>query len=149
MLFRSVGEELRGQHEVVLNDGKSYVTLVASLDGEESARFRIWDAETGKAYRVAKTLAMELGESYGGAEALVKLDGLVPRVGVRILSYTRSPFGLEFKGEAGREYVVEATDDLKEWKLVRTLTGVGSAIKFTDTRKALFEKQYYRVRVVE
>jgi len=45
--------------------------------------------------------------------------------------------------------VVEATDDLKEWKPVRTIEGIGSAVKFTDTRKALFERQYYRVRAVE
>ena len=79
----------------------------------------------------------------------MKLDGVVPGVGVRILSYTRSPFGLEFESESGRSYVVEATGDLREWKPVQTLTGVGSAIKFTDTRKALFEKQYYRVKALE
>ena len=70
-------------------------------------------------------------------------------MGVRILSYTRSPFGIEFESESGREYVVESTGDLKEWKPVQTLTGVGSAIKFTDTRQALFEKQYYRVKALE
>jgi len=29
---------------------------------------------------------------------------------------------------------------------VETLQGTGSAVQFTDTRKALFEKQYYRVK---
>jgi hypothetical protein len=79
----------------------------------------------------------------------VNLDGAVPRVGVRILSYTQSPFVFEFEGEMGRNYVVEATGDLKEWKLLKTLTGVGSDIKFTDTRKSIFEKQYYRVKALE
>ena len=144
-----VGNELRGQHEVVLNNGRSYVTLNVNLEEAEGVTYRIWDGESGKEYGVSKRMTLEMGQEYGRAEALVKLDGVVPGAGVRILSYTRSPFRLEFKGEAGREYVVEATDDLKEWKLVRTLTGVGSAIEFTDTRKALFEKQYYRVRVVE
>jgi hypothetical protein len=45
--------------------------------------------------------------------------------------------------------VVEATGDLKEWKLLKTLSGVGSDIKFTDTRKSIFEKQYYRVKALE
>jgi hypothetical protein len=67
-------------------------------------------------------------------------------VGVRILSYTRSPFGIEFESESGREYVVESTGDLKEWKPVRALKGSGSTVQFTDTREALFEKQYYRVK---
>ena len=100
-------------------------------------------------YRVAKVMELGLGETYGRAEELVKLNAVMAGTGVRILSYTRSPFGLEFESEAGREYVVESTGDLKEWKPVQTLTGVGSAIKFTDTRKALFEKQYYRVKVEE
>ena len=144
-----VGEELRGQHEVVLANGRSYVTLNVNLAESEKVSYRIWDGESGREYGVAKTMTLEMGEAYGSAEALVKLDGTVPGVGVRILSYTRSPFGLEFESEAGREYVVEATGDLREWKPVQTLTGVGSAIKFTDTRKALFGKQYYRVRIQE
>jgi hypothetical protein len=94
-------------------------------------------------------MTLEMGEMYGTAEKLVNLDGAVPRVGVRILSYTQSPFVIEFKGEQGRNYVVEATGDLKEWKLLKTLSGVGSDIKFTDTRKSIFEKQYYRVKALE
>ena len=39
--------------------------------------------------------------------------------------------------------------DLKEWKLLKTLSGVGSDIKFTDIRKSIFEKQYYRVKALE
>jgi hypothetical protein len=111
--------------------------------------FRIWDAGNNTDYPVVKTMILEMGETYGTAEKLVNLDGAVPRVGVRILSYTQSPFVIEFKGEQGRNYVVEATGDLKEWKLLKTLSGVGSDIKFTDTRKSLFEKQYYRVKALE
>jgi hypothetical protein len=49
----------------------------------------------------------------------------------------------------GREYVVESTGDLKEWMPVRALQGSGSVIQFTETRKELFEKQYYRVKALE
>ncbi len=59
---------------------------------------------------------------------------------MRILSYTRSPFGLEFKGEAGLEYEVEATGEQREWGVIKTYNGNGSAVKFIDTRKALFER---------
>jgi hypothetical protein len=144
-----VGEELRAEQEVVLANGKSYATLNVNLTGKERVTFRIREAARGKVYRVAKVMELGLGETYGRAEELVKLNAVMAGTGVRILSYTRSPFGLEFESEAGREYVVESTGDLKEWKPVQTLTGVGSAIKFTDTRKALFEKQYYRVKVEE
>jgi hypothetical protein len=144
-----VGDELRGQQEVVLADANSYVALNANLTKAEKVSFRIWDSGNNKDYPVVKTMTLEMGEMYGTAEKLVNLDGAVPKVGVRILSYTQSPFVFEFKGEQGRNYVVEATGDLKEWKLLKTLSGVGSDIKFTDTRKSIFEKQYYRVKALE
>jgi hypothetical protein len=144
-----VGDELRGQHGVVLADGVSYIAINVNLTKTEKVSFRIWDSGNNKDYPVVKTMTLEMGEMYGTAEKLVNLDGAVPRVGVRILSYTQSPFVIEFKGEQGRNYVVEATGDLKEWKLLKTLSGVGSDIKFTDTRKSIFEKQYYRVKALE
>jgi len=144
-----VGNELRGQQEVMLSDGKSYVTLVASLAGAERVSFRIWEAGSDREYAVTKTLTMAKGETHGTPTELLKLNGLVASVGVRILSYTRSPFGIEFESESGREYVVESTGDLKEWKPVRALEGSGSVIQFNETRKELFEKQYYRVKALE
>ena len=65
------------------------------------------------------------------------------------MSYTLSPFGFQFGSEAGKSYVVEATSDLREWNRVQTIQGTGSAVQFTDTRKALLERQYYRVKAVE
>ena len=141
-----MGEELRGEHEVVLANGRSYGTLNVNLTGKERVTFRIREAARGKVYRVAKVMQLELGETYGRAEELVKLNAVMAGSGVRILSYTHSPFGFEFGSEAGKSYVVEVTSDLREWKPVQTLTSKGSEIKFTDTRKALFEKQYYRVK---
>ena len=42
---------------------------------------------------------------------------------------------------------MEATDDLSKWNLVEEIKGAGSVVEFTDKRKAIFEKQYYRVRM--
>ena len=39
-----VGDELRGQHEVVLSDGRSYVAINVNLAEAEKVSFRIWDA---------------------------------------------------------------------------------------------------------
>jgi len=94
-------------------------------------------------------MELGLGERHGRAEELVKLNAVMAGSGVSILSYTHSPFGFEFGSEAGKSYVVEVTSDLRKWKPVQTLTSEGSEIKFTDTRKALFGKQYYRVRIQE
>ena len=144
-----VEEELRGQHEVVLANGRSYVTLNVNLAGAERVSYRIWDGKSGKEYGVSQQMQLEMGETYGSAEEVVKLDGVVPRVGVRILSYTRSPFGFEFESESGRSYVVEATGDLKEWKPVETYNGTGTLIRFEDERDQVFPQIYYRVKVAE
>ena len=48
-----------------------------------------------------------------------------------------------------KSYTVEATGNLLKWNRLETFQGTGSAVQFTDTREALFEKQYYRVRIQE
>jgi hypothetical protein len=141
-----VGEELRGEHEVVLANGRSYATLNVNLTGKERVTFRIREAASGKEYRVARVMELGLGERYGRAEELVKLNAVMAGSGVRILSYTRSPFGFKFGSEAGKSYTVEATGDLLKWNQVGTIQGTGLVVQFTDTREALFEKQYYRVK---
>ena len=81
-----------------------------------------------------------------GPEELVKLNAVMAGSGVSILSYTHSPFGFSFDTGNDKSYAVEATGDLLKWNQVETLQGTGSTVQFTDTRKALFEKQYYRVK---
>ena len=145
-----VGEELRGEHEVVLANGKSYGTLNVNLTGKERVTFRIREAASGKVYRVARVMELGLGETYGRAEELVKLNAVMPGSGVSILSYTHSPFGFSFDTGKDKRYAVEATGDLLKWKpAARRLQGTGSAVQFTDTREALFERQYYRVKTLE
>jgi hypothetical protein len=144
-----VGGELRAEQEVVLANGRSYATLNVNLNGRERVTFRIREAASGKEYRVAKVMELGLGETYGRAEELVKLNAVMAGSGVTILSYTRSPFGFEFGSEAGKSYVVEATSNLREWGVVKTYNGTGTLIRFEDERDQLFPQIYYRVKVVE
>ena len=146
-----VGDELRGQHEVVLADGVSYVALNVNLQEAEKVSFKIWDATSDKVYRVTKTMTLEMGETYGTAEAFVKLDGVVPGSDsrIRIVGYEREPFGFGFESQSDRRYVVEATGDLKEWGVVKSYNGTGDLIRFEDERDQVFPQIYYRVRVSE
>ena len=45
--------------------------------------------------------------------------------------------------------MVEATDDLKDWGVVKSYNGTGTMIRFEEERDQLFPQIYYRVRVVE
>jgi len=38
---------------------------------------------------------------------------------------------------------------LKQWGEIGEVQGTGSSVKFTDWREALFQKQYYRLKLVE
>jgi hypothetical protein len=146
-----VGDELRGQQEVVLDDGRSYVAINVNLVESERAIYRIWDATSDKEYGVTMTMTLEMGEMYGTASELVKLDGVVSGSGstIRIVGYEREPFGFGFESQGGLRYVVEATDDWKEWGTLKSYNGTGTMIRFEDERDQVFPQIYYRVRVVE
>ena len=111
-----------------------------NLDDAERVRYRIWDEESGKEYGATKTMTLEMGETYGTAAELVKLDGAASGSGsmIRILGYVREPFGFGFESQIGRHYVVEVTGDLKEWGVVKTYNGTGTMIRFQDERDQVF-----------
>jgi len=52
-----------------------------------------------------------------------------------------------FKTSLGEKYIIEASDNLKKWSTIQTINGTGQDAKFSDNRKAKFEKQYYRIKV--
>jgi len=95
---------------------------------------------------VARVMELGLGETYGRAEELVKLNAVMAGSGVSILSYTRSPFGFEFGSEAGKSYVVEVTSDLREWKSVQTLEGSAKSTRYTPNLQPQIPLRYYRVK---
>jgi hypothetical protein len=141
-----VGDELRGIQEVVLDDGKSYATLNVNLGESEKVRYRIWDGKSGKEYGVIKTMALEIGETYGTAEKLVKVDGVMDGSVVSILSYTRSPFGFEFGSEAGKSYVIEESSDLRDWKPMQTLQGSTKSTWYTPNLQPHVPLRYFRIK---
>ena len=147
MVAAFVGEELRGKREVVLSGGKSYGTLNVNLAEEETVGFRIWEENLGAKFEVTDSMSLEIGETYGTATALVQLDGAASSK-VEIISLSRAPFGFSFNTEEGTSYKVEASDDLRKWQQLRDVKGTGKLFKFLDFRKAIYEQQYYRVKIM-
>ena len=123
------------------------MTLNVNLERAEDVSFRIWEEEQRKEYNVTETMTLEMGETYGSAEELVRLDVVAPRVGVPILSFMRQPFGFEFKSELSGQYVVEVTSDLKEWKELKTIEGVKERTQFIPKNDTEDKSRYFRVRV--
>ena len=143
-----VGDELRGQQEVVLANGSSYVTLNVNLQEEEKVTLRLWEGESGKKYGVTNSMKLEVGATYGSVEKLVKLDWVVSSFGVRILSYTRSPFGFKFESELSRSYEVEESSDLFTWSVVEIIVGNGKTIEYNKI-SATENKKFYRLRALK
>jgi ankyrin repeat protein len=63
----------------------------------------------------------------------------------------RWPFGFSFNAKDGMTYVVEVTQDFKQWGELETIEGTGKQVKFIDPRQPLvqFKRNFYRVKVVE
>jgi hypothetical protein len=142
-----VGDELRGQHEVVLAGGRSYATLNVNLKDAERVRYQIWDAGSDREYGVTKTMTLEMGEMYGTAAEWVKLDGVVPPERPILRSVSITPFSFRFDTEPNRSYSIEGSSDLKAWEVLKQFKSTKRSHQFRDTRKALFQHQYYRVTV--
>ena len=131
----------------MLAGGRSYASLNVNLEDAEMARYRIWHAENEREYGVTKTMALEMGEMYGSAEAFVKLDGVVPPERPVLRSVSITPFSFRFDTEPNRSYSIEGSADLKAWEVMEQFKSTKRSHQFTDTRKALFQHQYYRVTV--
>jgi len=67
------------------------------------------------------------------------------------LTYNRGLFGFSFTAKDGMSYVIEVTQDFKQWGELETIKGTGKLVKFTDPRQPLlpFKRNFYRVKVVE
>lgn len=56
------------------------------------------------------------------------------------------PYQFRFNSKDDTEYKVEASEDLKQWIQIDNIKGNGKTISYSDKRKAIFSKQFYRVK---
>ena len=132
-------------HAAATNGKKETVELLIAADADVNAK-----AKDGKTpLDMANGAIADLLRKHGGKTG-EELKALMPRLEYGKDKLTINvPFDFKFIAKAGKGYTVEATGDLLKWYKVETIRGTGSEVKFTDTRKVLFEMQYYRVKVVE
>ena len=89
--------------------------------------------------------ATGFGETYGGLTVQI----LKKKLEINTFSKSATPFSLNFETQSDSTYKIEASHDLKKWSEIGEAQGTGSSVEFTDWREALFQKQYYRVKMVE
>jgi hypothetical protein len=92
--------------------------------------------------------ATGFGETFGGLPVII-----LKKLRINSFNNHAAPFNLSFvenrKSNSDSTYIIEASQDLKKWGEIGEVQGTGSSVKFTDWREALFQKQYYRVKLVE
>ena len=78
---------------------------------------------------------------------MVKLDGTTANKGFAISAFSHTPLSFEFNSKLGQQYVIEVSSDLNDWSKLKTVDGTGATVRVTDWREAIFNKQYYRIKV--
>jgi len=123
------------------------VELLVSNGADVNAKDEAGETPMDYAYESDCDLPPELDflRKYG-AKTSEELKALMPR-----LTYGRGLFDFSFTAKDGMTYVVEVTQDFKQWGELETIDGTGKQVKFTDPRqpKMPFKRNFYRVKVVE
>jgi len=125
--------------ELLIANGASVNAIIVSgrNQGKTPLDLAIWRKKNETA---------DLLREHGGrtAEELA----LMPR-----LEYDKDqwPFGFSFTAIDGKTYLVEVTQDFKQWGELETINGTGKQFKFIDPRQPLvpFKRNFYRVKLVE
>ena len=74
------------------------------------------------------------------------VEPVVPKL---VIENPKFPFSLRFKTVKGPDYEVQSTADFQSWTTLAKIKGTGSEKVFADRRKALYPRQYYRVKLKE
>ena len=74
------------------------------------------------------------------------VEPVVPKL---VIENPKFPFSLRFKTFKGQDYEVQSTADFQSWTTHAKIKGTGTEKVFADRRKALYPRQYYRVKLKE
>ena len=61
-------------------------------------------------------------------------------IAIRIEQIVPESFGFSFESQKGKDYVVEFSEDLRNWGKLKTYNGTGTLIQFGDERDQVFRK---------
>ena len=90
-----------------------------------------------------------VGKTYSQIATLTPVKPVVGSIQVNIQNNTSLPFTVSFSAKSGLSYEFQSSGDLKNWSKVEEVNGTGGEVKVTDWREVIFEKQYYRLKLVE
>jgi len=122
--------------EVIHFEGNAPNIVKQTVFKDSSVKRIIIKSDSEKYNEIFKGLSVELLSE----KSEIEIDGIF-----------NVPFGFSFAAQKGKLYVVEVTQDFKQWGELETIDGSGKQVKFIDPRqpKMPFKRNFYRVKVVE
>ena len=84
-----------------------------------------------------------------GSFSLKRVDEPIEPTKLKITGAMVFPFAFTFTTAKSVTYEVRASSDLVTCGTLKKMKGTSGETKFTDTRKARFPRQYYRVKQTE
>jgi hypothetical protein len=126
-------------------DGCSSLTNIYFESNAPSIRCCVFREVSKNAKIFVNPSATGFGKTFAGLPVQI----LEKTLKINTFSKSASPFSLTFETQSDSTYKIEASHDLKKWGEIGEVQGTGSSVEFTDWREALFQKQYYRLRLVE
>jgi len=133
-------------HNAAYNGNKEIVELLIAEGADVNAQDDDGETPPNRAEEEKHKEIIDLLRKHGGKSG--EELALMPR-----LEYGKDqwPFSLSFTTKGGETYVVEVTQDIKQWGELETVEGTGKRVKFIDPRQPLvpFKRNFYRVKLVE
>lgn len=123
-------------------------TYTNTVDTGNATSVTISNLAEGVTYYFAATAFDTLGLESDFSDEITYLVPMAAGVQMRV-----APAGqtiLTVTGPIGRTYEIQATQDLKTWTNIGTVTlGAGGVLNFTDTNAPAFSKRFYRTLEIE
>ena len=130
------------------NEAFSYCSSLTSIIFEGNAPFSFHVDGFSSVSEDAKIFINP--EATGFGETFARLPVIILKeLKINTFSKIDSPFTISFESNSGLSYIIQITHDLKQWGEIGVVQGTGSSVEYTDWREALFQKQYYRLKLVE
>ncbi|MDB4794665.1 PQQ-binding-like beta-propeller repeat protein [bacterium] len=121
------------------------------IDGETKKTLKLNPLVLTDAGIYIVTVSGPLGPEKSSPVKIIVHDSFViGENSIKFTSFDKNEFfTISFESKSDSTYKIEASHDLRKWDEIGEVQGTGSSVEFTDWRKALFQKQYYRVKLVE
>jgi len=134
----------------VLRNVKFFVNGNLLHTSKEAPYEFIWERVYDGEYEITATVTDFQKQTIGAVP--INISVLQSEIELLNLYFHNEPgsnFTILFNSREGNSYEFQTSDDLQNWIKLGEAQGTGSSVKFIDRRNAIFQQQYYRVKVAE